>query len=215
MGQDVDGFCAILRAAGHEVRTSDIPASSPRLSDLEPPAQSEALRLYREFGGSHGAPQLRPGPWDIWVDGVLVELDEQLHFNRYRQLTLASPVYGGLSWFPLDTYRQFCRRHEPVCLKHGASQGRWMNPSTERHFGPSGARGDLSGSGSSRWKQRALYDFMKDVALHPLPMARVAIWDVIPGLDGLTVESAVHGAVGPGLAGGLWELVTRRLSPAA
>jgi hypothetical protein len=70
-----------------------------------------------------------------------------------------------------------------------------MNSSTEGHFGPSGPRGDLSGRGSSRWKQRALYDFMKDLTqLNPLApaVARIAIWDLLPGFDDVTVEHAVH-----------------------
>lgn len=197
MGQDVDGFCAILRAGGHEVFTSSIPVSTPRSADLAEPAQAEVLRLYRALGGPQDAPMLRPGPWDIWADGVLIELDEQLHFNRYRAMTLESSAYEQLTLFPLDRYRLFCQEREAVCLKHGASQGRWMNQSTDNHFGPSGPRGDLSAAGSSRWKQRALYDFMKDVGVQAVPMARIAIWDVIPGTSGLTIEAATAARSGP------------------
>ena len=74
-------------------------------------------------------------------------------------------------------------------------QGRWLNNSTEGHFGPSGPRGDLSGNGSSRWKQRALYDFMKDITQldRQRPrLARIGIWDKLPGLPGMTVEFVVH-----------------------
>lgn len=211
MGQDVDGFCAILRAGGHEVSTSSIPASAPRLADLSNAAQREALRVYRALGGKQPAPQLRPGSWDVLVDGVLVEFDEQLHFNRYRAFTLKSPLYEKLSRVPLEAYRGFCQDYEAICLKHGASQGRWMNPSTEGHFGPSAVRGDLSGNGSSRWKQRALYDFMKDVAPQQLPTARVAIWDRVPGAGELTVEAATNDAPDPDLAPGLWQLLSARI----
>ena len=38
--------------------------------------------------------------WDIEFEGVGMELDEQLHFNRYRLKTLASPLYRELSGFP-------------------------------------------------------------------------------------------------------------------
>jgi hypothetical protein len=210
MGKDVQGLCAILRAGGHHVSTASIPVPPPRLTDLDDPAREETLRLYRAFGGTQREPQLRPGSWDILVDGVLVEIDEQLHFNRDRAVTLASPCYRDLNGFPLERYRRFCVDYEAVCLKHGSAQGRWMNPSTERHFGSSGRRGDLSGAGPSRWKQRALNDFMKDVAMHPVPLARIAIWDVIPGSDGPTVESVVNQTPDPARAPGLWDLVTSR-----
>jgi hypothetical protein len=212
VGQDVNGFCAIMRAAGHDVTVASIPVSSPRLEDLRESARAETLRLYRALGGGHDSPKLSPGPWDIVVDKVIVELDEELHFNRYRRLTLESPSYSAVPAFPMDLYRRFCTDHEAVCLKHGSSQGRWMNPSTEGHFGPSGPRGDLSGAGASRWRQRALYDFMKDVAPHPLPMARIAIWDVIPGTSGVTVGAATNGPTDAGLAAGLWELILIRAS---
>lgn len=210
MGKDVNGFCAILRAAGHDVTVASIPVGPPGLADLTDSTQAEALRLYRALGGRHDPPKLSPGPWDIVVDGILVELDEQLHFNRYRRVTLESASYSAVPSFPAELYRRFCDRYEPVCLKAAASQGRWMNPATESHFGPSGPRGDLSGAGASRWKQRALYDFIKDVAPHRLPMARVSIWDVIPGTSEVTIEAAANGLIDASLAAGLWELMLSR-----
>jgi hypothetical protein len=46
---------------------------------------------------------LRLSAWDLEFDGIAVELDEHLHFNRYRGLTLKSPRY---SW-----YRVFLSRN--------------------------------------------------------------------------------------------------------
>jgi hypothetical protein len=195
MGQDVNGFCAILREAGHTVLTTGIVTPRPRVDDLPEDAAAEGVGLYRELGGCKEPGSLRPGAWDVLVDGVLVELDEQLHFNRYRVLTLQAKSYNHLSRFPLAGYRSFCATREDVCLKHGKGQGRWTNPSTEAHFGPAGPRGDLSGNGSPRWKQRAVYDLIKDLTqLDPgaAPLARIAIWDQLPGLPGLTVGDAVN-----------------------
>ena len=213
MGKDVNGFCTILRAAGHVVQTERITAARPSADELAEPARQEVLELYRALGGKRPELALRPGPWDIFVDGVLIELDEQLHFNEYRAVTLASPWYAEMPWFPLTDYRRFCIDHAMDCLAHGRAQGRWMNPSTEKHFGPSAPRGDLSSNGSSRWKQRALYDFIKDVAglVGGLPpLARISIWDAVPGTDGRTIEAAVNGDVDPALGDGLWELVLSR-----
>jgi hypothetical protein len=45
--------------------------------------RNELLRLYRTLGGLIRAPTWRAGGWDILFEGPLVlELDEQLHFNR-------------------------------------------------------------------------------------------------------------------------------------
>ena len=88
MGRDVDGLVALLRLGGHEVRTTGIDHPAPRLEHLPVTARSDVPDTYRALGGLQTAPELRPGSWDLLVDGVLVELDEQLHFNRYRALTL-------------------------------------------------------------------------------------------------------------------------------
>ena len=215
VGQDVDGFCRILQSAGHEVAHKGILEPTPRLEDLCAESCAEVLRLYRALGGQIENPVLRPGAWDVRVDGVLVELDEELHFNRYRLLTLQSVSYERLPWFPVDAYQALCREHETECLANGRSQKRWKNDSTERHFGPSSPRGDLTGNGSSRWKQRALYDFMKDVSAlrsEAPALARIAIWESLPEVSGLTVGAIVNRADGVEYAATLWALVTGRLS---
>jgi hypothetical protein len=213
MGKDVEGFCAILRAAGHTVLTKGITTPRPRVDDLSDGAAAEVAGLYHELGGRKELSSLTPGPWDILVDGVLVELDEQLHFNRYRALTLGGSSYNGISRFPLAAYRIFCATREDVCLKHGKGQGRWINSSTEAHFGPAGPRGDLSGNGSPRWKQRALYDLIKDLTQFnrdAAPLARIAIWDSLPGVPSTTVEDVVHNPSAEGSVDGLRMLISER-----
>jgi hypothetical protein len=106
---------------------------------------------------------LTPGPWDLLVDGVLVELDEQMHFNRYRTVTLELAAYRELPRFPRAAYREFCSSRETECRRHGWSSGAWTDPSSERHFGAPRPQGELRGAGSPRWKQRAVYDAMKDL----------------------------------------------------
>ena len=54
---------------------------------------------------------LRPGTWDLsFADGLVVELDEELHFNRYRLTTLQSVESMKLPW--RDAYLDFCTRYE-------------------------------------------------------------------------------------------------------
>jgi hypothetical protein len=213
MGQDVDGFCRILREAGHTVLTKDVTIAQPRLGNLPNTAADEVLEIYRALGGAQPSPTLRPGSWDVLVDDVLVELDEQLHFNRYRSLTLTAGSYEHLPRFPLADYRTFCAAKEGVCLKLGQGQKRWTSDSTEAQFGPSAPRGDLSGAGAPRWKQRALYDLIKDLTQldsQAPPLARISIWDRLPGLPATTVEAAVHRAPTPPVTDALRRLIGDR-----
>jgi len=51
----------------------------------------------------------------------------------------------------------------------------------EKQFGQAAPARDLSGTGSPRWKQRAFYDFIKDLSplIISVSMARISIWDEI------------------------------------
>lgn len=171
------------------------------------------MTTYRALGGVLGEPVFRPGAWDIGCDGFAVELDEDLHFNRYRAITLEHNIYTALPHFPLDLYRSLCDAHEDDCLSKGRGQARWTSGSTEHQFGTAGARGALDGAGAPRWKQRALYDFMKDLA--PLvglgAVARVSVWEVV-SVGGTEVSVDTLLREGPGAAGAaaLADLVAAR-----
>uniref|UniRef100_A0A5Q5CFC0 Uncharacterized protein n=1 Tax=Mycobacterium sp. (strain JLS) TaxID=164757 RepID=A0A5Q5CFC0_MYCSJ len=124
---------------------------------------------------------LRPGAWDLaFADGLVVELDEELHFNRYRLRTLEAPWSARLPWH--DAYIVFCERQEQACLDAGRWGKRWTSPPCESMFGPPGEAGVLEGAGTPRWKQRALYDAMKDIAAltsDALHLVRLSLWDTV------------------------------------
>jgi len=146
-------------------------------SDLK----SEIECVYQKLGGILPSIPLNLSHWDTEFDGIAVELDEELHFNRYRTDTLKSAIYQRLPpRFPLDAYRRYCSEHEDSCLRrsHG---GYWTSPSCEEQFGPASPLRDLNGNGSPRWKQRAFYDFVKDLSrlLIGVKVVRVAVWDVL------------------------------------
>jgi len=150
----------------------------------------ELLELYRDLGGLLDDPAWKPGGWDLIFEGPLVvELDEQLHFNRYRARTLETTWTVGLPW--ADAYQTYCAGHEARCLRDGCGQQRWSNPSCVRNFA-GGPPGDLD-AGAPRWKQRAFYDAMKDTAIAAgleLSMARVSIYDTV---DGELVDDILEG----------------------
>ena len=64
-------------------------------------------------------------------------------------------------------------------MKAGSYGGKWKNSSTDTQFKPSNEEGVLDGNGSSRWKQRAFYDFLKDVhgIVRGIPVIRISIYD--------------------------------------
>lgn len=85
------------------------------MNDLTGVVAYEALSLYRSLGGLQAQPDLRPGAWDLVFDNLLlVELDEELHFNCYRAATLAASWERRLPW--TASYRDHCAKHEPTCL---------------------------------------------------------------------------------------------------
>lgn len=189
VGDRADALNRALLGAG--LRPAAAPPR-PRLSDLPDALRDDVLDLYRHLGGVQPAPSLQPGKWDLAFDGLVVELDEQFHFNRYRATTLAAPWEPGLPW--ASAYRVYCAEHERECLARARVGGRWTNPSCERMFGMAGAPGDLAGDGPPRWKQRALYDAMKDLTPQlgfGVRLARISIYDVI---DGVAVDAILSGA---------------------
>ena len=138
--------------------------------------------IYDELGGCSDKIPLRIGNFDIKIESnKYLELDEQLHFNRYRLITLNSDLYVNCHFFDKEFYKKLCKLHEIDCLKSGGYGGKWKNNSTEKLFKKSAPFKDLTGNGSSRWKQRAFYDFVKDVfALeNKFILRRISIWETI------------------------------------
>jgi hypothetical protein len=143
---------------------------------------AEVIALYRALGGrTEVQPSFRPGAWDLmFEDGLVVELDEELHFNRYRQLALEADWSSPLPW--RDEYLRLCRRQETSCLDAGKWGKRWTNASCEAMFGIGDPPGVFGTRGAPRWKQRALYDAIKDALVlssSGMRMARIATHDVV------------------------------------
>lgn len=123
-----------------------------------------------------------PGKWDISVqEGFRIELDEKQHFNRYRGITLNSCIYEREKIFSpeqLEEYKRFCTEYGHRCPHKG---GWWSSSRANEQFGVASPDEDFSGNGSSRWKQRAFYDFLKDVVslVEGKPLIRISVYDTI------------------------------------
>jgi hypothetical protein len=134
---------------------------------------------YRRLGGVNPTPRVRPGQWDVATEKGAWELDEEQHFNRFRLVTLRSAIYRRVAGFDHASYRVYCSAKEDRCLRKAGSRGYWSSSSSVAEFGPAGEPGVLAGAGSPRWKQRAFYDFIKDLSpfVLDIPVTRLSIWD--------------------------------------
>ncbi len=90
-------------------------------------------------------------------------LEPDFHFNRYRLITLRSPLYEKTLNFDLQKVRNFCRTKEREAAKSGYQKDFWANSVAEQIFGPSEDSGDFTGKGSSGWKLNALANYMLDL----------------------------------------------------
>jgi hypothetical protein len=114
---------------------------------------------------------------------LVVELDEELHFNRFRARTLQPEWTAALPW--RAEYLAHSGVHEQKCLAAGRWGQRWTSRASESMFGPPAAAGVLDGAGAPRWKQRALYDAVKDITASSagaIRLARLSVWDIVGGV---------------------------------
>ena len=155
------------------------------MNSLAADLATQVMVLYRRLEGRGESPKLRPGGWDLAFDSnLLVELDEELHFNRYRLMTLDPGWAESLPW--RNDYIGYCDDREVDCLSAGTWGQRWSNSSCEAMFGPADPPGILRSRGAPRWKQRALYDAVKDafaLSSTEMRLARLAVYDRVGGIE--------------------------------
>lgn len=148
----------------------------------------DVVNVYRILGGVLSMPPIRVGKYDIDTDNFIIELDEENHFNRYRLSTLNSPIYANNPNIDVAQYKKFCKNYEDRCRTDGKYA---KNDSTEKQFEYCELDGNL-GDSRSRWKQRAFYDFIKDITsiVKNVPIIRISIYEKYKGL---TIEKLIDG----------------------
>lgn len=165
----------LLVAAGYRITTIPPNASTANMSAK---ARGTALEVYERLGGRPEGRALTAGKWDFAVEGnLLIELDEQEHFNRHRALTLE-----GTSFPWTSDYQRYSETHERRCRTSGQA---WDKPRASVMFGPASAPGNHDGVGSPRWRQRALYDAVRDIWVQDNQiwrLARLSMYDVVDGV---------------------------------
>lgn len=180
MGQMEKNLISKLTNAGFNISSGTL--TYPTLDALKSSEYYDEVKsVYKNLGGILNEIPINLRKWDIEIDGAALELDEFLHFNRYRKVTLESGIYKNLIKFPLTEYQNYCKFYETNCIGAGSYGGKWTNDSCEKQFGKASPPKTLNGIGSPRWKQRAFYDFVKDLTslLYNFPLVRISIYDKV------------------------------------
>lgn len=140
---------------------------------------SDVMGVYKDLGGKLAKPEVLFPAFDLEFENLAIFMDEERNFNRYRAITLQSPLYSKLSNFSLEKYRSFCRTFEQECLKSASFGHHWSNSFSEKDFGRSGEKGDLYKDGASAWKYKAFQDFLTDLMplVFDIPVIRFSIYD--------------------------------------
>ncbi len=198
-------------------KTSSIrPGRLSRADLLGSGIADEVYTVYRNLGGILDEPPVNPrSTWDMELDGYIIELDEQLHFNRYRKISLQSSLYANLKSFPMREFDEFCELHETDCYQAGKYGRKWTTGGSEKQFGLSPQQGQLIGLGPARWRQRAYYDFLKDVCylINGTRVARLSIWDSVHcSSNSLTVKQLLSGNEST-FSDALWKIIQTRTPP--
>ncbi|PTT66999.1 DUF7255 family protein [Arthrobacter sp. HMWF013] len=176
-----------LTAAGYEVvaKPSKRDVNWAATRELPGSIREEILGVYLGLNGVPDERDFVSGAWDFQVDGaLLVEFDEDLHFNRYRASTIPTGSGCSLPW--ASSYGLYSIEREDMCLRAGKHGYKWANEHSDAMFGGSDSPGEFVRLGASRWKQRALYDAVKDAYAAHTPgvsLARVSIHDDIGGVN--------------------------------
>ena len=175
----------LLVEAGYRITTIPPNANTANMSAA---ARGTAMEVYERLGGRPEGRALVSGEWDLAVEGnLLIELDEQEHFNRHRALTLE-----GTSFPWTADYQRYCTEHERRCKTNGQA---WETNRSAVMFGPASAPGNHDGVGSPRWRQRALYDAVRDIWVQDNPawrLARLSMYDVVDGVQFNEVLKGKH-----------------------
>jgi hypothetical protein len=150
-------------------------------SKLKPPFDQYFYEIYKDLGGHGPAATLSFEYHLLGNPGVLISLDEELQFHRYRLETLKHTFYETHSNFSVSDYKRFAHNHEKDALKKGLQNGFWSHKEAEKHFGNSSEPGDFYANGSPGWKWEALKATVLDLYCEQakIKLIRIPIYQAV------------------------------------
>jgi hypothetical protein len=167
---------SLLQENQFKIQKYDLQVDRKLISEIE---KFEPFQLYKELGGlKQECPHLTK-TWYYTKPNTIIILDDYLHFNRYRSITLRSPLYDDIAVFPRENFRRYCRNYEKECIKSGLQKWIWSNRESDFYFGTSEEPGDFSNNGSGGWKLRSYQDFLEDAVANALnfKIVRFSVYD--------------------------------------
>jgi hypothetical protein len=169
----------ILKASGYKIESNSKRIASEDIKKTG--KETLAKDVYGDLGGIQENLPSFNSIANIINQKIIIFLDENLHFNRYRNFTLKSDYYENLLSFPLNNYRRYCRNYEKECLKAGLKTGNWSNLESDFYFGPSSQPGDFFKNGAGGWKLLATKDFLEDIfwPSKEYKVLRISVYDTI------------------------------------
>jgi hypothetical protein len=138
--------------------------------------------ILEELGGNGTFPLLEKLKFDFKIGRHLLLWDEEVHFNRYRHLTLKSELYQEMSFPFFESYKRLCRTYEKEALKAGMPLRIWSGPPLASSlFGPASEPGDFSGNGATGWKLLAYNSAQTDLQtrIHGYKLIRLNPYETI------------------------------------
>ncbi len=149
---------------------------------LDQKGKTWLAEILEDLGGNGSMPLLEKLKFDFKIGRFFILWDEEIHFNRYRLITLRSSLYTDFNFIFSEGLKRLCRTYEKEALKSGMNSRVWAGPPIARNvFGEASEPGDFSGNGAIGWKLLAYNDAQLDLQtrIHGYKLIRLSPFETI------------------------------------
>ncbi len=149
---------------------------------LDSRSKSWLNSVLEDLGGTGSFPLFEKVPVDFKLGRTLILWDDEVNFNRYRGISLRSPMYEEFQYTFFEGHKRLCRTFEKEALKAGMPKRIWDGPPlATRIFGSSSDPGDFHGEGASGWKLGAYNQMQVDLLtrIHGYKLIRLSPYETI------------------------------------
>ena len=149
---------------------------------LDSRSKSWLNSVLEDLGGTGSFPLFEKVPVDFKLGRTLILWDDEVNFNRYRGISLRSPMYEEFQYTFFEGHKRLCRTFEKGALKAGMPERIWDGPPlATRIFGNSSDPGDFHGVGASGWKLGAYNQMQVDLLtrIHGYKLIRLSPYETI------------------------------------
>ncbi len=149
---------------------------------LDEKGKSYLQEIYDDLDGTGELIILEKLKFDFKIQRNLILYDDELHFNRYRSITLRSDIYNEFNFSFSEGLKRICRTFEKDCLKVGLQVRIWSGSPMAKHcFGSPNEPGDFGGNGAPGWKLTAYNDAQYDLQtrLHGYKLIRINPYETL------------------------------------